>query len=266
MTLKTTAGMTSPFQFTALGLVIVMAVPVYAASLSHTLITDVEKETSAIRGSVLSDIERARARTWNLSEVEWRRYRQLMQGIRGSISPGTISPIEVLGIHARDEAERQRFAERWAQTMHEDAERILAFQHAYDEVIRRLYPGEYLIDPSRLPEPSEKTGSLEPGDRVLFFTRIECPACDALFDRLVQKIDAIAGIDVYLTGQPSGDDEAVRDWATKHAVQPEWVRTRRVTLNHDAGALKKLTRGEGQVPYLMRRRGEAVSPLRAADL
>jgi hypothetical protein len=39
-----------------------------------------------------------------------------------------------------------------------------------------------------------------------------------------------------------------------------------VTLNHDAGALTKLTDGEGQVPYLMRRRGEAVSQLRAADL
>jgi integrating conjugative element protein (TIGR03759 family) len=198
--------------------------------------------------------------------MEWQRYRQLMQGIRGSISPGTISPIEVLGIHARDAEERQRYAERWAQTMHEDAERILAFQHTYDAAIRRLYPDESLIDPDRLPEPSEKTGSLEPGDRVLFFTRVACPACDALFGRLIQKIDAIAGIDIYLSGEHGEDDEAVRDWAKNHAIRPEWVRSRRVTLNHDAGALTKLTHGEGQVPYLMRRRGEAVLQLRAADL
>ena len=243
-----------------------MAVPGYAASLSSIPITETGKGASTTQGSALSDSEQIRARTWHLSEPEWQRYRQLMQGIRGSISPGTISPIEVLGIHARDEAERQRYAERWAQTMHEDAERILAFQHVYDAAIRRLYPGESLIDSSRLPEPSEKIGSLESGDRVLFFTRDECPVCDALFGRLIQRINAIAGIDIYLTGQPGGDDEAVRDWAKNHGINTEWVRTRRVTLNHDAGALEQLTHGEGEVPSLMRRRGEVVSPLRAADL
>ena len=258
--------MSSPVRLIALGLTITLAVPVYAASLSSTQITETGKGSLSTERSVLSDLERARARIWNLSEPEWQRYQHLMQGIRGSISPETISPIEVLGIHARDTAERQRYAERWAQTMHEDAERILVFQHAYDMAIRRLYPGESLIDPDRLPEPSEKNGSLEPGDRILFFTRAECPVCDALFGRLIQKIDAIAGIDIYLSGEHGGDDEAVRDWAKRHAIKPEWVRSRRVTLNHDVGALEQLTHGEGQVPSLMRRRGEVVSPLRLADL
>jgi integrating conjugative element protein (TIGR03759 family) len=243
-----------------------MTVPVDAASLANTPIIETGKRSASAKSSVLSESERTRARTWNLSEMEWQRYRQLMKGIRGSISPETISPIEVLGIHARDAAERQRYAERWAQKMHEDAERILTFQHAYDEAIQRLYPNEPLIDLSRLPETSEKTGSLEPGDRVLFFTRAECPACDALFGRLIQKIDVIAGIDVYLMGDGNANDQAVREWARQQGIEPEWVHTRRVTLNHDAGALEQLTRSKGEVPYLMRRRGEAVSQLRAADL
>ena len=62
----------------------------------------------------LSPTDKARATIWDLSDTEWRRYRSLMDGIRGSISPATLSPIEVLGIHARDEAERRRYAERWA--------------------------------------------------------------------------------------------------------------------------------------------------------
>ena len=243
-----------------------MTVPVYATNLAITPMTEMGAVSSTTEGSVLSKSERARALTWNLSEVEWQRYRQLMQGVRGSISPETISPIEVLGIHARDEAERQRYAERWAQTMHEDAERILGFQYAYDEAIRRLYPGESLIDSSRLPESSENTDSLEPSDRVLFFTRADCPACDAFFRKVLQRIDDVAGIDIYITGEKIGDNKAVRDWAKEHGINPEWVRSRRVTLNHDAGALEQITHGEGQVPYLMRRRGEAVSVLRAADL
>jgi hypothetical protein len=44
------------------------------------------------------------------------------------------------------------------------------------------------------------------------------------------------------------------------------VRSRKVTLNHDAGALERLTAGKGEVPALMRRRGEEVSRLRVSDL
>ncbi|MGB5830583.1 MAG: TIGR03759 family integrating conjugative element protein, partial [Thiohalocapsa sp.] len=76
----------------------------------------------------LSPLESQRADTWQISESEWRRYQSLMEGVRGSISPANLSPIEVLGIHARDEAERRRYAERWAQMMRDDADRILAFQ------------------------------------------------------------------------------------------------------------------------------------------
>jgi integrating conjugative element protein (TIGR03759 family) len=254
------------FEATALCLVLTMSVPVSAANRTNTAMTATVTETTTPATSVLSDSERARARVWDLTEAEWQRYRQLLQGIRGSISPNTLSPIEVLGIHAQDDAERQRYAERWARAMHEDAQRILAFQYSYDAAVRRLYPGEPLIDPARLPETSEKSGDLQSGDRVLFFTRTACPVCDALLGKLLRRIDDIAGIDINHTGAPNGDDTAVRDWAKDHAIHPEWVRSRRVTLNHDAGALVQLTQGEGRIPFLMRRREATVSPLRAADL
>ncbi|MCB1753820.1 MAG: TIGR03759 family integrating conjugative element protein, partial [Gammaproteobacteria bacterium] len=147
-----------------------------------------------------------RAQLWSLSATEWRRYRQLMQGIRGSISPPTIPPIEVLGIHARDEAERRRYAEAWARAMREDAGRILAFQQAYDAAGRRLYPDEPLIDVYRLPGKSVATDALQSTDRLLFFTRPACPVCDLLLDRLLRRIDAVGGIDIYLSGLVPGDD------------------------------------------------------------
>jgi len=230
------------------------------------MMTETGQRELTTEGSVLSKSEQVRARTWGLSEIEWRRYQQLMQGIRGSISPETISPIEVLGIHARDEAERQRYAEAWVSAMHEDVDRILAFQHAYDSAGKRLYPNEKLIDIDRLPRDSENSSELISSDHLLFFTQSDCPACDALLGKVLKHIDDVAGIDIYISGEKTGDDRAVRDWARDHGINPEWVRSRRVTLNHDAGALGKLTRGEGQVPYLMRRRGEAVSQLRGSDL
>ncbi|MCP3878915.1 MAG: TIGR03759 family integrating conjugative element protein [Sulfitobacter sp.] len=218
-------------------------------------------ETVRTDQTALSRSDRARAQTWGLSETEWRRYRSLMQGIRGSVSPETLSPIEVLGIHARDDAERRRYAEVWAQAMWEDAERILAFQRAYVEAGRRLYPGVPLIDPSRLPKNNDQTAGLQPLDRVLFFTRPDCTSCDVLLARLLTRIDQIAGVDIYLAGIKPGDDKVVRDWAATHGIAPEWVQGRKVTLNFEAGALAELTAGRGEIPYLMRRRGENLAVL-----
>jgi len=214
----------------------------------------------------LSPVEKTRAEAWDLSDIEWQRYRALMDGIRSSISPATLSPIEVLGIHARDEGERRRYAERWARLMRDDAERILAFQHAYDRAWQRLFPTEPLIDLARLPDEEASDVALQPNDRVLFFTRPDCASCDVLLQRLLKRIDTLAGVDIYLLGLPPDDDTAARDWAERQAIALRWVRSRRVTLNHDGGALSELTQGKGQVPYLLRRRGDVLSVLSGSAL
>jgi integrating conjugative element protein (TIGR03759 family) len=214
----------------------------------------------------LSPLEKTRAAVWELSDTEWRRYRHLMEGIRGSISPATLSPVEVLGIHARDDGERRRYAERWARMMRDDAERILDFQHAYDQAWRRLFPAKPLIDPAQRPRAEAADAALQPNDRVLFFTRPNCASCDVLLRRLLKRIDIVAGIDIYLLGLSPDDDNAVRDWAEQQSIAPRWVRSRRVTLNHDGGALSELSQGKGDVPYLLRRRGDVLSLLSPSAL
>jgi len=251
-----TAGMLMILVATA-----VSAVKRSDTSIGQTGVTDSQNEVVP-----LSPTERTRARAWKLSDAQWRRYKALMQGIRGSISPATISPIEVLGIHARDDEERRQYAQLWTRLMREDVGRILAFQHAYDVAGKRLYPDEPLIDLDRLPSRTEKNDLLQSSDRVLLFVRTECPVCDQLLRKLLRRIDQISGIDIYLTDPAAGDDEAVRNWASRHQIRPEWVHDRRVTLNHDAGALEKLTEGQGVAPYLMRRRGRELTPLSVSNL
>ena len=245
---------------------LVVSHAVVATDTSDNKIKQTRQNDSSIEANTLSASELARARSWDLSAVEWRRYKELMQGIRGSISPSTISPIEVLGIHARDEAERKRYAEAWARAMREDVDRILAFQRAYDAAGKHLYPNAPLIDIERLPAKAEETRAFQSTDRLLFFARSECPACDLMMRKLLQRIDEVNGIDIYLTGVALGDDGAVRDWASRHQIDPEWVRNRRITLNHDGGALEGLTNGQGAVPYILRRQGEDLLQLRPSDL
>ena len=258
--------MNSRWREITLAMVLVTSSSLVVADTSHTQIEETRQSLSSPDTTPLTATDRARANAWGLSEQEWRRYKTLMQGIRGSISPPTISPIEVLGIHARDEVERRKYAERWARAMREDVDRILAFQRAYDAAGKRLFPNERLIDVDRLPRKTERKDVLQVTDRVLFFSRPDCPSCDLLLGKLLNRIDEIAGIDIYLSGIEPGDDAAVRDWASAHEIDPKWVRSRRITLNHDAGALEKLTKGEGKAPYVLRRRGDDLSPIRASDL
>ena len=209
--------------------------------------------------------ERVAARAWGLDAREWQRYRTLMQGMRASISPATISPIEVLGIHARNPAERRRYAERWARAMHEDVERILAFERAYQAAFRRLYPDAVLIDHKRLAALEPPT-PLQAGDRVLFFTRTDCPPCDALLSRVLKHQPRVAGIDIYIAGLGPGDDDGVRSWARERGIDPGEVHARRITLNHAGARLDELTDGQGTIPYLLRERQGDLAPLSASEL
>ena len=214
----------------------------------------------------LSPSERERANAWSLSDSEWRRYQSLLLGIRGSVSPAHLSPIEVLGIHARDSAERRRYAERWARAMRDDAERILAFQHAYDAAAERLFSGQTLIDVGKLRTLPQKTSELRADDRILFFTRVMCPACDAVLVKLIRRLDTVAGIDIYISNVPTGNDEAIRAWAKQHGIEREWVGARRVTLNHDAGALEKIADEPLETPALFVRRNGQLAQLSYAEL
>lgn len=223
---------------------------------------------TALEWSGLSEHERARAGLWGLSGHEWKRYVSLMEGIRGSVSASAISPVEVLGIHARDDAERRRYAERWAGMMREDAERVLAFQRAYDEANRALYAGEPVIDIGRLPTRAGVEEAVGETGRVLFFSTAGCAGCNAVLSRVLARVDRLGGIDIYLLDMTPGDEEALRTWALLRGIRAEWVRDRRVTLNFAGEALDRLTGngappGERELPVLFVRRGDAVAALEA---
>lgn len=224
------------------------------ASTAHAdsgLITERRTPTEA---SKLTPTEQAQSQQWGLSKEEWLRYKLLMQGIRGRLSPN-ISPIEALGIHAQSDEERRRYAELWAKALREDTERVLAFQHAYDDAWKRLYGNEPLIDLSQLPQ-RRQAALLQPDNRVLLFAASGCAACGPVLDALLAKVKHTPnlGLDIYLVDS-GHDDGKVRAWAKEHAIPPEWVRNRTVTLNHDNGALARLSGFTGTVPYLARRRG-----------
>lgn len=209
-------------------------------------------EASTVMRWVEEAPEQAAAR-WDLSVTEWNRYLALMRGIRGAVSHPRISPVEVLGIHAREAAERRHYAERWARMMFEDTDRVLAFNRAYSEAFRRLYPNVPLIDTGREANASPLT--LQPGERWLYFTDLACARCVEQLERLIGTLHATpsSGLDIYLTDTEPGEagDAEARRWARRLDLPLELVALRRITINHANGLLDEIAPGASS-PYLLR--------------
>ena len=206
-----------------------------------------ESESSLeLRDTRLTETERVqRAEAWGLRIEEWQRYETLMQGQRGLWSP-ELDPILVLGIHARSDDERRRYAELAVEQERTRVAGELAFQRAYDAAWQRLYPDELMIDmpASARNEPRDSAVPEGGGNtrRVLLFTRTtECPACDALLPDVLARARALqAGLDIFLLDTGPGDEAVVRTWAAEQGIPVERVRARQITLNHDQGTAARL--------------------------
>jgi integrating conjugative element protein (TIGR03759 family) len=245
--------------------------------------------------TTLDAADRASAQYWGLSVEDYRRYQLLMKGVRGAVSDPRISPIEVLGIHARSDAERRRYAEMFARLMVDDAQRLLQFQTEYEHAVHRLYPRLVALDlgaaahppgglqPALVSAPQQPivsaqpqdTGALAPaafstppavsaGDRLLVFARDGCPPCDFAVDRALAHARAGIAVDLYVVGARSADE--VQRLARRLGVEPALVGSGRVTLNLDRGTYARVLPGAPALPAVVRKRGDSFDTLREGEL
>ncbi|WP_080710598.1 TIGR03759 family integrating conjugative element protein [Pseudomonas chlororaphis] len=171
------------------------------------------------------------AREWGLSPQEWSRYQALMEGPRGTYSPG-LDPLTALGIEARSADERRRYAELQVQAERQRIEKELAYQRAYDQAFSRLYPNEKVIQISSAPSsPSTGQSALKTDGRLAIFVQDNCGTCIAQVKDLQSQKKTF---DLYFVGS-KGDDELIRRWAILAGIDPSAVRSRQITLNHDGG-------------------------------
>lgn len=242
----------------AVGLPLGMADPAQPTALS----TSREAASTGADHAEAETLGRFAREQWNLSEAEWTRYQTLMRGLRGSVSPASLSPIEVLGIHAQNEAERKDYARRWAKLMHEDAARILAFQAAYNEASRELNPGGQIIDTRALTDPAPQSSPIEwaqPGDRMLLFMPLDCLSCGDYLRAARAASAKGAQVDVYITGQAA--DAAILQWAAAQSFDPRAVQAKKITFNRENGELATVAGLGTNPPRLIRLRNRVAQSI-----
>ena len=120
------------------------------------------------------------ASEWGLQPQEWARYRELMDGPLGIQSPN-LDPLSALGIEARTDEERRRYAELQVQVEARRVEKLLAYQRAYDEAWQRLNPGMQRVN---LPDDKPSAGIARGSGRMAVFVKDGCTACGQLVQRL----------------------------------------------------------------------------------
>jgi integrating conjugative element protein (TIGR03759 family) len=234
--------------------------------------------------------DKSAAQYWGLGIEDYRRYQALMKGMRGSLSDPRISPLEVLGIHARDDAERRRYAEAYARVIADDTQRVLAFQREYEAAFHRLFPNLPAVDlgpqaakpqglaqalaaAPQLPTSGVRVGSPTPagrpavvsaGDRLIVFTASTCKPCDAVVQRATSLAAEGIRVDLYLVGAQHADE--VRSYAKQHVIDPALVNGGMLTLNLDAGTFARVLPRKPELPAVVRRRGDAIAQLQASEL
>jgi len=202
-----------------------------STSNSATLQTPQEKSTQLQ--------SRQSAQQWGLSDTEWQKYQQLMQGKRGVQSPG-LDPLTTLGVESDSSSERRRLAELWVKEEYQRTEKELAFQREVNAAWSRLYPNELSVNMGNAAGIANDTRG-----RLALFVRENCARCDA---RLAAVLADNWPVDIYLVGS-DGKDDTVRQWAVNHNIPVDRVRSRQVTLNHDRGLWVQY--GQGQMPVIL---------------
>lgn len=181
------------------------------------------------------------AQQWGLRQEEFDRFQALMQGPLGTYSPN-LDPLSALGIEARTDVERQRYALLQVDAEARRVEKLLAYQRAYDQAWKDRYPAMALVNQPPLNSPvMTKTA-----ERKSVFVQYDCPKCE----QLVKQLQASgAAFDLYLVADEHSD-KRLRQWVQKVGIKPARIREGSISINHDNGRWLSIS-AEGALPAVM---------------
>ncbi|WP_397453215.1 TIGR03759 family integrating conjugative element protein [Pseudomonas sp. NA-150] len=219
-----------------------------AASTAMATTERLISQNTQIENSSIDALATQKASQWGLDTAEWEHFQQLMQGPLGIHSPN-LDPLTALGIEAKTEQERTRYAELQVHMETARVTKLLAYQNAYDEAYKRLYPQMLpvnLVGTDLTPQASPVSAP----DRLAVFVTADCKTCA---DKVKQLQRDNQRFDVYLVGS-RGSDDSIRAWALTAGISPDKVHSRQITLNHDSGRWTRVG-GKGEFPAVLREIG-----------
>ena len=198
--------------------------------------TNVAESQHAANESTSTDYQ---AKVWNIRKEDWSRYEQIMQS-KGKFLWKDLDPITILGLNARSDSERNRYAELLAKQEFDHAQKVILLDRAYNQAFLKLYGQLPVVDTSQLTISRAKASLLtvpkarvkgEFGDRYIAFVNTQCSTCDELIRQALSSIQLGVSLDIHFKRDSR---QAITQWAAKQRISPQSVEMGTVTLNPDS--------------------------------
>lgn len=207
----------------------------------------------------LNDAQRQETKVWGLDEKEEKRYLQLMQSRSGVYYKNLrMTPIDILGLNARDDAEREHFASLAARQEAQKVAQNIAWNNAFYKAYNALFKDVPVVgnfDPSPYSPYAHQPIQLKAGETLYFFIRPD----DAVTTILLQLIDAInrtPNIKLNLLFLDM-DNNAIQLWANRHQIPIQLVTSQQITLNPGNQQFEGLVLAKKQTPLLLLTSGKS---------
>lgn len=224
-----------------------LAQPVTASSPQNSVVERTLERAMELEQSkqTLTPAEQRLAQQFQLSEDDWLKYKEIMTGPRSIWNPN-LDPITTLGVEAKTEAERIRYAEIWMRVETQRTERELAFERARMKAAKRLYPDTPMMDFSNHISRNPPSGA--PPQHYVIFAKRFCRTCASLIQGFSGGLRSVDALDVYVVDARS--DLEVQQFAAETQVSIEKVRQGQITLNWQGAnqRLSELNAPSGELP------------------
>jgi len=188
-----------------------------------------------LRDIVISQNQKAqitidqRANMWDLTVDDYKQYLTEMANTPSSRWWKDIDPPQVLGMNAKTEEERMKYARIDVQLDKERTSREIAFQHAYDKAFASAYPNSKPININT----SHHSDAVKSSDRFYLFTPLNDPEgalLAAKIIRLMQDKSEIS-LNIFFVGKASFS--AIQRWGKANNIPKAMPNLDQVTLNHN---------------------------------
>ena len=162
------------------------------------------------------------------------------------------TPLDILGINARDEAERAHFAELSAAQEAQKVAKNIAWNNAFHKAYNELFANIPVVgdfDPAPYSPYAHQPVHLNSGETLYLFTKQD----ESLRTVLLTLFDAIANtpntqLHVMLL---DCDDTEIQLWANKNQIPENLVNSGQLTLNHGEQNYKALKVKKKTTPLLL---------------
>jgi integrating conjugative element protein (TIGR03759 family) len=233
-----------------------LSVNVYDQTLSKTGLKEnidditVEQDVEKVN---LTEKDKHHARVWGLTELEEKRYLLLMDNKSPVYYEGLrLTPIDILGINARNDAERDHFAEISANLEAAHVSKNIAWNNAFFKAYQKKVGNLKVIenfDPRPYAPSSYKPIILKDGDILNFFVKKTDPVT-TIIQPLVSAIQSShnTSINLFIV---DADSTSAQKWALNHSIPVELVNSGRITINIGDMAFQSLNIKEKSTPILL---------------